>query len=194
MMLVRFSDVFPLKSSRYHEVTGAGAYSFASVCCGYTAGKAIWFVEGWMHEVVNPLGLQTHCDPHQVLIGKCSNPTDVLAASEEALRSGVVSLVIAELTKPLSLTAGRRLQLAAEAGGSSGLMIVRDGMGSNATQTRWHVSPVYSSNDSTQMRWSLIKNKYGTCMDWEVRWDEAARRIFVVSQHVQRTGVTQAAL
>jgi protein ImuA len=154
----------------------------------------IWFVEGWMHEVVNPIGLQAHCDPHQVLVGKCSNPTDVLAASEEALRSGVVSLVIAELTKPLSLVAGRRLQLAAEAGGSTGLMIVRDGMGSNATQTRWHVSPIFALDDSTQMRWSLIKNKSGTYADWEVRWDEAARRISVVSAHVERTGVAQATL
>ena len=193
-MPIQFSDVFPLKPSRCHEVTGTGTYSFASVCCGNTVGTAIWFVEGWVTEGVNPLGLQTHCDPHQVLVGKCSTPADVLAATEEALRSGVVPLVIAELTKPLSLIAGRRLQLAAEAGGSTGLMIVNDGMGSNATQTRWHVSPTYSSNDSTRMRWSLIKNKSGTLTDWEVRWDEAARRIFVVPQHVQRTCVAQAAL
>ncbi len=155
---------------------------------------AIWFVEDWMHESVNPLGLQVHCDPHQVLVGKCRNATDVLAATEEALRSGVVSLVIAELTQSLSLTAGRRLQLAAEAGGSTGLMIVRDGMGSNATQTRWQVSPIYHVNDSTRMRWSLIKNKSGTCMDWGISWDEAARCIFVVSQLAQREGVAQAAL
>ena len=188
-MLVRFSDVFPLKPPRYHEVTGAGVYGFASVCCGNTRNAVIWLSEGWMHEVVTPLGLQTHCDPHQILIGKCSNSTDVLAATEEALRSGVVSLVIAELTKPLSLTAGRRLQLAAEVGGSTGLMIVKDGLGSNATQTRWDVSPVYSSDDSTQMRWSLNKNKSGTNSSWDVRWDETARRIFVVPQHVQRTDI-----
>jgi len=193
-MHIRLPDIFPLKPSRYHEVTGAGAYSFASICCGNTAGMAIWFVEGWMHEVVSPLGLQAHCDPHQVLVGKCSNAKDVLSAAEEALRSGVIPLVIAELTQSLSLTAGRRLQLAAEAGGSTGLMIVRDGMGSNATQTRWHVSPVYSPDDSTQMLWSLIKNKSGTCGNWEVRWNEAARCIFVVSEPAQRTGVAQAAL
>jgi protein ImuA len=190
----RFSDLFPLKPSRYLEVTGPSAHTFASVCCGNTTGVAIWFVEAWITEMVTPLGLQTHCDPHQVLIGKCSTPIDVLAATEEALRSGVVSLVIAELTKPLSLTAGRRLQLAAEAGRATGLMIVGDGMGSNATQTRWHVSPTFSPDDSTQMRWSLIKNKSGTIADWEVRWNEKTRRIFVVPQHVQRTGVAQAAL
>lgn len=190
-MLVQFSDVFPLKPSRYHEVTGAGAHSFASVCCGNTEGTAIWFVEGWVTEVVNPLGLQMHCDPHQVLIGKCNSPTDVLAGTEDALRSGVVSLVIAELTTPLSLTSGRRLQLAAEAGGSTGLMIVSDGMGSNATQTRWHVAPVYSSGDSTQMQWSLNKNKSGTNGCWNVRWNETARRISVVSQHAERTAPSE---
>ena len=111
----------------------------------------LWFVERWVREGINPMGLQRYCDPHRVLIGKCNDAADVLAATEEALRSGVVSLVIAELTQPLSLTAGRRLQLAAEAGAATGLMIVRDGMGSNATQTRWQVSPVFSPDDSTQI-------------------------------------------
>ncbi len=145
-----------------------------------------------MSEGVNPHGLQMHCDPHQVLIGKCNSPTDVLAATEEALRSGVVSMVIAELTKPLSLTAGRRLQLAAEAGGSTGLMIVGDDMGSNATQTRWHVAPVFSPDDSTRMRWSLNKNKSGTKGCWDIRWDETARRISVVPKVAQRTVAAQA--
>jgi len=154
---------------------------------------AIWFVEHWVQEVLNPIGLHTHCDPHQVLIGKCSGAADVLAAAEEALRSGVVSLVIAELTQPLSLTAGRRLQLASEAGASTGLMIVRDGMGSNATQTRWHVSPVFASDDSTQMRWSLNKNKSGTKMAWDIRWGEAAHCVSVVSEDVERVGSSQAA-
>ena len=146
-----------------------------------------------MREGINPMGLQRYCDPHRVLIGKCNDAADVLAATEEALRSGVVSLVIAELTQPLSLTAGRRLQLAAEAGAATGLMIVRDGMGSNATQTRWQVSPVFSPDDSTQMRWSLNKNKSGTKMNWDIRWDEKARRVSVVSEDVQRIGSSQAA-
>lgn len=185
-MPVRFSDVFPLKPCRYHEVTGAGSYSFAAICCGIASGRVLWFVEGWVSEVVNPIGLHSYCDPHRVLIGKCSSAVDVLAASEEALRSSSVSLVIAELTKPLTLTAGRRLQLAAEAGSSTGLMIVRDGMGSNATQTRWHISPTYSPDDSTRMQWELNKNKSGTNGSWGIRWNDEARRISVVSEPVQR--------
>ena len=45
-----------------------------------------------------------------------SGETNLLWCIEEALRADPVSLVIAEPEKPLSLTAGRRLQLAAEAG------------------------------------------------------------------------------
>ena len=146
-----------------------------------------------MSEVLNPIGLQTYCDPDRILIGKCGNAVDVLAMTEEALRSGAVSLVIAELTKPLTLTAGRRLQLAAEAGSSTGLMIVRNGMGSNATQTRWCITPTYSPDDSTRMKWELKKNKSGTLRDWRVLWNDEAHRISVVSEPVQRTQPTHKA-
>ena len=186
-MPICLSDIYPLKSGRYHEVTGAGSYSFAAICCGVTSGTVLWFVEGWMSEVVNPIGLQCYCDPQRLLIGKCSNAADVLAVAEEALRSSSSSLVVAELTKPLTLTAGRRLQLAAEAGSSTGLMIVREDMGSNATQTRWRISPTYSPDDSTHMQWELIKNKSGTVGSWRIRWNDEARRISVVSEPVQRT-------
>ena len=50
--------------------------------------------------------------------------TNLLWTVEEALRSRPVSVVIAASEKPMSLTAGRRLQLAAEAGGTTGLMLI----------------------------------------------------------------------
>ena len=45
-MTLLLSDVFPLKSSRSHEVTGAGAYGFAGIACGLANGPVMWFVEG----------------------------------------------------------------------------------------------------------------------------------------------------
>ena len=110
-----------------------------------------------------------------------------------------MGFVIAAPQKPLSLTAGRRLQLAAEAGRSTGLLMVRDGMGSNAAQTRWHCSPEWGApewgaQDSTLQRWSLIKNKEGTLGDWCVGWNEKARVVSVVSPVGQRREVAQAAL
>ena len=104
--------------------------------------------------------------------------TASLAESAPAL---VPRLVIAEPQPPLSLTAGRRLQLAAEAGGTTGLMLIRDGQGSNAAETRWRCDPVAAGPDSTLHRWSLIKNKSGTIGFWTVDWNGATAAVHLVS-------------
>lgn len=112
----------------------------------------------------------------------------MLAVAEEALRSGCVSLVVAELSKGLDLTAGRRLQIAAKHGKTTGLMIIPQGMGSNTAETRWYCEPIFKPSDSTLQRWTLMKNKSGTLGAWNVRWDTAARRIIVVSSAIKRPG------
>lgn len=176
-----FTQHFPLMPNRAHEATGAGAVTFAAITCGLGAKPAMWIVEAWQGDTLNPVALAEFCDPKKLLMARASNAVDVLAVAEESLRSGAVSTVVAELTQPINLTAGRRLQLAAEAGKSTGVFIISDGAGSNATQTRWHCAPIYDETDSTLMRWKLIKNKTGTLTGWKVRWDEQARRVIVVS-------------
>lgn len=194
-MSVRFSDVFPLSPSRTHEVTGAGAVAFAAIAAGMAKGSVIWLAEGWAHEQLNPLGLLSYCDPHRLLFARPSNMIDLLAVTEDALRDGSVPIVIAEITKPLSLTTGRRLQLAAKAGGATGIMIIPDdGMGSNAAQTRWRVTPQFHATDSTLMRWDVIKNKSGTLTSWNVAWDEQTHRIRVVQETAKRPHVAADAL
>ena len=80
--------------------------------------------------------------------------------------------MIAEPDKPLSLLAGRRLQLAGEAGKTTGLMLIREGAGSNAAETRWHCAPLAKKTaDSTPHCWSLKKNKKGTLESWTVYWN-----------------------
>jgi protein ImuA len=178
----RFSDIFPLKQGRTHEVYGPCAYAFAGITIGLSRSPAFWFVEDWMPDMVHPVGLIPYCDPHLVLIGRCPTAMDVLAAVEEALRSGVVSFVVAEVTKPLTLKAGRRLQLAADAGKATGLMIIPNGMGSNATHTRWEVQPKFSDAHDALMQWSVVKNKSGTLASWDICWNEETHRLCVVSK------------
>ena len=96
-----------------------------------------------------------------------------------------MKVVVTQLTKPVDLTAGRRLQLAAEAGKTLGVFLIPEGMGSNATETRWRCLPYFDAQDSTLHRWQLIKNKSGTLGGWVVRWDEQARRIIVVSKVIE---------
>ena len=56
-----------------------------------------------------------------------------------------------------TLKAGRRLQLAAGQGRATGIMIIPQGMGSNAAQTRWDARPKFSTPNDALMQWSLVK-------------------------------------
>lgn len=113
--------------------------------------------------------------------------TDLLWCIEESLRAAPVGLVIAEPEKPLSLTAGRRLQLAAEAGRSTGLLLIREGAGSNATETRWHCAPMASpAPDSTLHHWAINKNKEGTTGNWVLNWHGTSAAFHLVSETGER--------
>lgn len=176
------SQVFPLRNGRVHEVFGAGALGFALATAAQQSEMILWIKERWQTESLNPVGIGPYINPSQILMAQGKDPQEVLATAEESLRSGAVGLTLMEITKPLSLTAGRRLQLAAEQGKSTGLCIIQEGMGSNAAETRWHCTPVYDAADTTLERWKLIKNKSGTIQNWDVRWDVKSRRVIVVSK------------
>ena len=182
-------DHFPPRRGRTHEATGPGAPGFAFALGGRLDGHVLWIVEGWRAGAINPVGFSLYLDPAKLLLARAGDPAEAQAVAEEALRSGAVALVVLEVSKPLSLTAGRRLQLAAEEGKSTGLCLISEGMGSNAAQTRWHCSPLYDPDDSTLQRWETIKNKSGTLKAWDVRWDAQTRRIIVVSKAGERSGV-----
>jgi protein ImuA len=180
----------PLRPSRVHEVTGPGALGFALGIAAQIRGPVVWVREGWLIEQPYPPGLSAFVDPARLLIARAPGATDALAVAEEALRDGSVPLVLLDLTAPLTLTTGRRLQLAAQAGRSTGLCLIGEGMGSNAAETRWHAAPL--AGDSTRMRWEVIKNKKGTMGAWDVCWTAAAHHFRVVSPVAQRPGLAAA--
>lgn len=173
--------IHPLKTGRMHEVYGPSAAFFAATHAAQTKGAVFWVKEKWRNEHLNPSGLMDVLPPQRLLNVATQNQIDTLAVSEDALRSGATSFVIMELSAPLDLTLGRRLQLAAQAGKSTGLAIISENMGSNAAETRWACHPKFDPKDSTLQRWEIIKNKTGTLGVWNVRWSTASRRINVVS-------------
>jgi protein ImuA len=199
-MSVNFSSVYPLKKARAHEVCGDGALVFAAIAAGITKGAVVWISERW-RPTVNPEGLAPYCDPGRLLLTRADSQLNVLASAETALRSGAAGLVVAEVSGAIGLTEGRRLQLAAEAGGTTAVLLIPEGAGSNAAETRWRCAgaagpsaaptltssspsfgPRQNGHDSTHWRWSLIKNKIGTLSEWVVRWDAASHRVIVVSE------------
>lgn len=151
----------------------------------------LWLRQVWQTGALDPLGLAAFFDPARVLMARMKDQTDMLAVAEEALKDGAVALVVMEVTRRLDLREGRRLQLAAKAGQSTGLCLIPEGAGSPACETRWHCTAVLDAQtqrDSTLMRWEIIKNKSGTNGAWHVRWDAAAHRLDVVSPAGQRPG------
>ncbi|TYC49511.1 hypothetical protein FMN50_25405 [Rhodobacterales bacterium] len=194
-MSLPFSSVYPLKSARAHEVCGDAGLVFAAIGAGLAKGPVVWISEPRL-PTVNPEGLAPYCDPGKLLITRAEGQLNVLASAETALRSGAAGLVVAEVGSAIGLTEGRRLQLAAEAGRTTALLVIPEGAGSNAAETRWRCSgvpapagsataspgPRQNSHDSTLWRWSLIKNKIGTLSEWVVRWDAASHRVIVVSE------------
>ena len=184
-MHATFSSTFPLRPARVHEVYGAGAIAFAAIVA---TGACPWIRESWHADTLAPQGLLPFCDPTQFLLARPKDQTDALAVAEEALKGGALPFVILEITHPLNFREGRRLQLAAKAGETTGLCLIPEGMGSNAAETRWRATPVFDAQnhhaareDSTLMRWEIKKNKSGTIGVWNVRWNSKTRRVHVVS-------------
>ncbi|MCT2539952.1 ImuA family protein [Sedimentimonas flavescens] len=181
---------FPLRAGRVHEACGPAATGFAAIAAVMTGMPMLWVHEAWQADNLHPVGFLSFMDPSDLLLTRTGSQTDSLAVAEEALKDGALPFVVIEVTRPLNLREGRRLQLAAQAGGATGLCLIPEGMGSNAAETRWHAAPVFDpqDEDSTLMRWEIIKNKAGTLGAWHVRWNRETRRLHVVSPAGLRPG------
>lgn len=180
------TDPFALCARRVHEAEGRGRRAFALFQAVRHPGPLVWILPAHVPELPMLRGLPRGVGERLHLF-RPSGETDLLWCIEEVLRAAPISLVIAEPEKPLSLTAGRRLQLAAEAGRTTGLMLIREGAGSNATETRWNCEPMASmAADSTLHRWTLNKNKKGTFGIWTLNWNGASAAVHMVSAARQR--------
>ncbi|WP_245155767.1 ImuA family protein [Paracoccus ravus] len=179
------TDPFHLLNARVHEVEGQGRSGFALFQAARVTGPVFWICLAHDRDRPMPLALPEAVAERLHLVETCTE-TDLLWATEEALRTRPVALVIAAPEKPLSLTVGRRLQLAAEAGGTTGLMLIRKGRGSNAAETRWTCDPLAGTADSTHQRWSLIKNKKGTTGTYDVSWNGETAAFHLVPQAGER--------
>jgi protein ImuA len=166
-----------LAAGRVHEATGPGRIAFALALAGRLSGPVLWVADARSREGLYAPGMAAFLDPARLVLARPAGALPVLQAMEEALRSGAVPLVVAELAEAPDLTASRRLQLAAGTGGGRGLCLLPEGrLRSNAAETRWRCAPVPGATRApgpgdARQRWEIVKDKRGRPGAWEVRWD-----------------------
>lgn len=175
-------DPLTLVAARVHEAQGRARRAFALFQAARSPGTLVWIIPTHLPELPF-LGALPSGVNERLHLFRPTTETDLLWTVEEALRAPGVGLVIAEPQRPLSLTAGRRLQLAAEAGQTRGLMLIHTDAGSNAAESRWQCDAIPGTGrDSTLQRWSLIKNKKGTIGSWVLNWNGTSSAFNLVSE------------
>lgn len=135
-----------LARARAHEVTGSSRIVFALAVAARLAGPVLWIQPGRAPERPMGDGVSAWIEPGRLILARARTLVDILWTAEEALRSGAVPLVVAELPGLPSLTATRRLHLAAEAGATRGLaplglLLTPEPGGAPGIETRWRLAP-----------------------------------------------------
>src|SRR5215470_1454794 len=103
-------------------IDGAAAALFTAGIAARTRGPVLWCVA--RQDLFAPAIAQAGLLPDRVIYVDTGDETSVLACFEEGLRHGGLGAVVAEVAR-LSMTASRRLQLAAESSGAIGIAIRR---------------------------------------------------------------------
>ncbi len=140
-------DIISLAQGRLHECAGRARRSFALMLAAKTRGPVIWISATYSPDQLNPAGIESFVDPGRFLFIKISQKEDMLWTMEEALRSGAVELIVADLPYFPALSPIRRLQLAAEAGSELGmvaplgLILTPNSGGAQGVETRWTLQP-----------------------------------------------------
>jgi protein ImuA len=166
-----------------HEVTaedrGAGTAFAAALLARLAAARGapvLWVVRG---RDLHAAGLAAYgLTPERLIAVRAAREADALWVLEEALRCTHLAAVLGEVGR-LDLTASRRLQLAAEAGGVTGVLLQmgeeRTG-GASAAVTRWRVAPAPGLDDGEPgvgapcWRLDLLRCRGGRPGAWRVGW------------------------
>ena len=178
-------------------VNGAAAPLFTAGVAARTRGKVLWCLT--RPDLFVPAVAQAGLSSSRVIYVECGDDKTVLGCFEEGLRHKGLGAVIAEVAR-LSMTASRRLQLAAESSGAIGIAIRRwrrqteaaDFGQPTAAVTRWRVTALPSEAlpvpGIRRARWQveLIRCRAGESADFVVEACDAKGRLALPSDLVDR--------
>jgi protein ImuA len=158
-----------LRRGRLHEFCGPSRLMLAAEVMARSEGPVVWIRPGWGPERLNAAGLQPLANPARLLLVRADRDEAALWAGEEALRAGIVPLVVVETAAAPGLTPVRRLHLAAGAGMEAagregttaplGLLLTPGQGGAPGVESRWHLAPQPSRSllMSDEAAWTLTR-------------------------------------
>jgi protein ImuA len=131
-------------------------------------------------------------DPRDLILVRVSDAASLLAAGEEALRSGAAGAVIMSgwgEAKVHGLTASRRLMMAARSGSTLGLLVRANAAPApSAAETRWSIASAPSTPLAANapgrpaFRARLLRSRSGAPPgEWVMEWDRETRRFIAPS-------------
>jgi protein ImuA len=180
-------------------IDGAAAALFAAGIAARTRGKVLWCIT--RTDLFAPALAQAGLASDRVIYLEAGDDKMVLACFEEGLRHGGLGAVIAEVAH-LSMTASRRLQLAAGESGTIGIALRRWRRQTEATDfgqptaatTRWRISVLPSAPLPVpgvgRPRWliELVRCRAGEGADFELEACDDTGRLGLPSHLVDGSG------
>ncbi|WP_210382202.1 ImuA family protein [Jiella sonneratiae] len=195
-----------------HEIAGGGrgggdgpaAALFAAGIAARTRGKVLWCLS--RPDLFAPALAQVGLAPDRVIYVEARDEKTVLAAMEEGLAHGGPAVVVGEVAR-LSMTASRRLNLAAEKTGCLGVCLRRWSRPNDAGEfgrptaaaTRWRISALAAAPLPVpgvgRARWrvELVRSRGGGTFDLELEACDETGRLAVLSELSDRSAAPPAA-
>ena len=173
---VDFLAGLTLARGRVHEFCGPARHTLAMMAAGANGPfgpPILWITHAWHGAQFHPEGMARFVSPARLILVRARRTEDMLWAMEEALRAGVVPLVVADFpTPPASLTHVRRLHLAAESVGAGraplGLILTPAQGGAPGVESRWHLAPRHSPGQ-TGWRLQRCRARMAPQQSWDLR-------------------------